>query len=827
MEQRLDNNKIRLLIIERDQTSRDILKSLLIKLNYETYANSEKNDDVSLLINRTNPDIILLDISIIEDKTCSSMAEKLKGIPVIFTADRPDGEMLKKIGNISSYGYILKPYDINKIDIAVNLAYSRLKYEKELLKSEKRFKNIFNGIPIGVIIINIEEQTIKDINTTALKILKYNRNEIVNKNYNEYLNTMNNETKKMSGQIESSLLTRDKVSIPVLKNVFSLSEEDENIRIYCFMDISKQKENEEIFKKKTEELNQTVTRLYGLFAISNIVENSTDAVELLEKVIEIFPNCFVSENSVSTKIVYNDVSYKSKKFKESKWKLTEKIDINEYESGELFIYFPNQNDDSEGVPLFFDEIYLLKTVAGQIETALRKLVMAKDIKYKAEFENIIARYSTRFINLPIKEIDREISKALDVVGNFIKIDKINIYQISKEDELIENTFTWQTKEKDIKETKYLQKNIEFWIKKLSMTNNIHIPSVEVLDEYDQSAKNILTSQEIKSVLILPLHIGDKLIGIMKLDSIRNEKRWSDEDINLLSLLAETIANTIEKKIAIQKLTDMNSQLMRAQANLVKEEKLAAIGKLAAGVAHELNNPIGFISSNFRTMKKYVSSLLAYIEFLEGKITLNPGEVYKNDENVKYIRDDINNLISESTDGFRRVTNIIDNLKRFSRIDHSEKKEYFDINEMIESTLVVAHNTIKYTCTVETELNEVPKIYCRGDEISQVLLNLIINAVQAIAEQKRNEMGKILITTYEETGFVCCKITDDGPGVPEKIIGKIFDPFFTTKPVGEGTGLGLNISYDIIVNKHKGKLYVENNIESGSSFFIKLPPKKIA
>jgi two-component system, NtrC family, sensor kinase len=180
------------------------------------------------------------------------------------------------------------------------------------------------------------------------------------------------------------------------------------------------------------------------------------------------------------------------------------------------------------------------------------------------------------------------------------------------------------------------------------------------------------------------------------------------------------------------------------------------------------------------------------------------------------------LFAESDEGFARIVRIVANLKSFSRVDQGGEFELFDVNGGIESTLVVAWNEIKYVAVIKKELGELPRIKARGGEINQVILNLLVNAAQAIESQKRSEKGLIAIETSLRGDRVRIVVNDDGPGVPEAISTRIFDPFFTTKEPGKGTGLGLSISFDIIVTKHRGSLKLESRPGQGTSFIIELP-----
>jgi signal transduction histidine kinase len=191
--------------------------------------------------------------------------------------------------------------------------------------------------------------------------------------------------------------------------------------------------------------------------------------------------------------------------------------------------------------------------------------------------------------------------------------------------------------------------------------------------------------------------------------------------------------------------------------------------------------------------------------------------------LEFILEDLEDLFSESRDGFQRITSIVTKLREFSRVDQMDSHESFCFNRSIETTLVVARNEYKYNAEVEIELDpDLPDVMANGGEINQVLLNLIVNAAQAIKEQERKEKGEIRLTTSFDEDWVYCRICDDGPGIKPENLERIFDPFFTTKPVGKGPGLGLNISYDIITNKHQGRLTVESEVGRGTCFTIALP-----
>jgi two-component system NtrC family sensor kinase len=325
-------------------------------------------------------------------------------------------------------------------------------------------------------------------------------------------------------------------------------------------------------------------------------------------------------------------------------------------------------------------------------------------------------------------------------------------------------------------------------------------------------------------LIIFVSFNTLLVICSSLGILQMRKRLQDR-----KLAEESAAKTYEE------LKKAHRELKETQSQLVQSEKLASIGQLAAGVAHEMNTPMGFVAGNFQTLESHLKKILGLFEMhdkLAGQVETseNPqlrtivdgiGQ-FRDDMQIDFILEDIQRLFDDSREGLGRTIEIIQNLRDFSRIDQPGSRGEYDLNEGIKATLVVAGNEIRYDADVKTDLAKLPLIYCHCGQINQVLLNILLNAAQAIKSQERDDRGTITIRTYASDDGSVCEISDDGPGIPPENISKIFDPFFTTKPPGKGTGLGLSVSYGIIVNKHNGELLVDSTAGEGTKFTIKLP-----
>ena len=272
------------------------------------------------------------------------------------------------------------------------------------------------------------------------------------------------------------------------------------------------------------------------------------------------------------------------------------------------------------------------------------------------------------------------------------------------------------------------------------------------------------------------------------------------------------------------LSELNAKLSQAQAQLLQAEKLASIGQLAAGVAHEINNPIGYIFSNFQRLEEYLKDLFAMLSAYQAAESTQgspetAAELAALRERVEldYLKEDIPMLMAESKEGIARVRRIVQGLKDFSRVDGYQDWQRVDLHRCIDSTLNIANNEIKYKADVVREYGPIPEVECMPSQINQVILNLLVNAAHAIGEKR----GRITIRTGSDEEHVWFAVTDTGRGIAKEIQSRIFDPFFTTKPVGEGTGLGLSLCYGI-VQEHLGRIDVESEPGRGTTFRVTLP-----
>lgn len=304
---------------------------------------------------------------------------------------------------------------------------------------------------------------------------------------------------------------------------------------------------------------------------------------------------------------------------------------------------------------------------------------------------------------------------------------------------------------------------------------------------------------------------------------------ADADLQLVSHSLDEMSRELnERNDALRRERDEQAALAKrleeAHNQLLQSEKMASIGQLAAGVAHEINNPIGYVSSNLKTLEGYIDDLMTLIsayERVEGELPDHRRlelSTLKEQVDIAYLKEDVLVLLHESREGVDRVKKIVQDLKDFS---HPDEVDFIwaNLHQNIDSTLNIVANEIKYKAEVVKEYGDIPDIECLASQLNQVFMNLLVNAAHAMPDESHGVIT--LRTRLDGEAGICIEISDNGSGISSENLSRIFDPFFTTKPIGKGTGLGLSLSYGI-VQKHQGRIEVDSQIGVGTCFRIFLP-----
>lgn len=359
-------------------------------------------------------------------------------------------------------------------------------------------------------------------------------------------------------------------------------------------------------------------------------------------------------------------------------------------------------------------------------------------------------------------------------------------------------------------------------------------------EFHQPPINSNSQNTFHHTLLFPLFFSGDLRMMVAIG--KQDFNFDSDESVFSGLFCDGIQRALERRNFVNSIKRKNEKLTKekdeqkslinklheTQEQLFQQEKMASIGQLAAGVAHEINNPVGYVNSNISTLEIYVSDILSVFDFLDSIIETEPNYKYlkekvfnlKSKLDVDFIKKDCFTLIAESKEGILRVKDIVQDLKDFSHVDEATWQDA-DIVKGIESTLNIVSSELKYKANITKNYGSIPLVNCVPPQINQVIMNILVNAAHAISDH-----GEISITTYRvNESKIAVEIKDNGSGISKEHLNKIFDPFFTTKPVGTGTGLGLSLSYSII-EKHGGQLKCDSKIGSGSTFTIILPISRL-
>jgi signal transduction histidine kinase len=451
------------------------------------------------------------------------------------------------------------------------------------------------------------------------------------------------------------------------------------------------------------------------------------------------------------------------------------------------------------------------------------------LERQLNFQYIVSQIGREFIRTG--DVSKGLDNALENIGRCSNASRAYVFQFDIDNGTMDNTYEWCNDgvESEINNLKNLPIDMfPWWVNSISDGSVLNIHDVSLLGPEASAEKEILEMQGIKSVLVLPLIIDDELKGFAGFDNVETTGIWTEDDEHILSIAAEMFSNVFQRIEKETALADTNRELelalekvRKTQIKLIQQEQMAAIGQLSAGVAHEINNPLGYVMSNHDILVNYINEIMEMIESNKN-CTMKD----KKKAEFEFIKTDINEIVEDIEDGLKRVEKIVKSLRTFSRIDKESDMDYYDIREGIYSTLTILNSRLKLLDKVEVDIpSSIPKIWMDAGKINQVILNAIVNAIDAISEMGKDHEGILKISIKTSDEFMKMEIEDNGIGMTEDVRKNIFTPFFTTKEVGKGTGLGMSIAYDIVTKLHKGTINIESEQGSGSSFIMTLPIRK--
>lgn len=348
-----------------------------------------------------------------------------------------------------------------------------------------------------------------------------------------------------------------------------------------------------------------------------------------------------------------------------------------------------------------------------------------------------------------------------------------------------------------------------------------IPTIVLSSKEDPELKAQAFAQGANDYLVkLPDKI--ELIARLRYHSDAYKNFLKSYEADLVKRYNQELEDQVEARTAELKQTLQN--LQQTQAQLVQTEKMSSLGQMVAGVAHEINNPVNFISGNLEPAIGYMQELLELVGLYQKYYPNSVDEIQEFSEQIEleFLQSDAPKLLSSMKIGTDRIRDIVLQLRNFSRLDEADMKPV-DIHEGIDNTLLILQHRFQ-GMELNKEYGYLPLVECYAGQLNQVFMNILANAMDVLeSDDSNSKPGKIEIRTeVVKPNYVTVRISDNGPGIPPEVRQRIFDPFFTTKPVGKGTGLGLSISYQIVVGKHKGSLACESSPETGTEFIIEIP-----
>jgi len=450
----------------------------------------------------------------------------------------------------------------------------------------------------------------------------------------------------------------------------------------------------------------------------------------------------------------------------------------------------------------------------------------------SSFAYAVYRIASSFVSLD--DIDTIINTALESLGEVCGAGRAYLFLFHDSPAIMDNTHEWCSAgvEPQIEMLTDLPLDMfPWWVEKLRAGEMILVPDVSQMGPEAAAEREILEEQDVKSVLVLPVYNGESVAGFIGLDDVMTTGTWDPETREYLQVAADMVSSTLtreERRQALvrrtRELESAYESLKRTQERLLRAEKLAGIGTLAAGVAHEINNPVGFLRSNGETLDDYIGTISRLLERVRDARDGAEIQTVFSELDIDYILSDARSILEANDSGLVRIATIVEKLVSFSRIEGSEAYESVDINDSFDAALTLAGRPLLDVAELRFDRGNIPQTLGNRTELDHAFYNVIMNAVQSISEYRGGEKGTIAIRTCEEMGAICCDVTDDGGGFSEDAMRHVFEPFYTTREVGKGAGLGMSIAYDTIVTKHGGDIAVTNGDQGGARITIRIPIK---
>ncbi|WP_228042041.1 MULTISPECIES: ATP-binding protein [unclassified Tychonema] len=491
----------------------------------------------------------------------------------------------------------------------------------------------------------------------------------------------------------------------------------------------------------------------------------------------------------------------------------------------MALIIPRENIESQLQALNFLTSVVVGLLVPAMLAAIWLIYSSENNRARAEREAMLNRISGR-IRTSL-ELDKIVQSTVEEIVNLLHLERAAFGWYEPQNKTLQ--ILWESSQFDCPRQAI---NFEpYLVRNLSVESDQSEPIIFSADTWTGGASQPLELKA-NSYLAVPVPTQNEQQGYL-VCSHAAQWFWSAEEIQLLKAVADQLAIAITQSHLYTQTQDqvklLNSalhELKKTQTHLVQSEKMSSLGQMVAGIAHEINNPVNFISANLPHTTKYTKDLLELVSLYKQTFPEVPPEITDFTEEIEldFIEEDLPHILNSMKIGTDRIRSIVLSLRNFSRLDESDKKQA-DIHEGMENTLLLLSNKIKNGIYIVKRYGKVPLVDCYPSQLNQVFMNLLSNAIDALNEIDR--LDKIItistgVVREHSIKFLKVAIADNGPGIPDSVKDQIFNPFFTTKPVGQGTGLGLAISYKIVVDGHGGSIKISKPAGGGTEFLIKIP-----
>jgi GAF domain-containing protein len=503
------------------------------------------------------------------------------------------------------------------------------------------------------------------------------------------------------------------------------------------------------------------------------------------------------------------------------------------------------------------EVEFLSQIAVQLSVAIQSAELLSNTQIRAEELQQSAEQSRILFDVVSKireslDLETIFKTMVTEVRRSLKADRVGVYRFDPNSEFNEGEFV--AEDVNIKYPAALGAKIsdhcfgERYATKYSKGRTYTLTDLQT-SEVDDCYRSILEQFEIRSILIAPIMKSGKLWGLLCVHQCSRSRAWSEIEITFVKQVATQLSVALQQSDLLaqtreqtDKIGQTLNELQNAQLQIIQSEKMASLGQLVAGVAHEINNPVNFIHGNLLHAEQYTKELLNCVSLYQRSYPEPTEDIqhFLQNTDLSFLVNDIPKLFKSMQVGTDRIREIVASLRNFSRLDEADFKEV-NIHDGIDSTLMILQNRLKTMpdatgIQITKEFDALPLVECYPGQLNQVFMNLVANSIDALEERDQarspEDIAKtpsnihITTTLTHENQWVAIYISDNGPGMSQDVCDRLFDPFFTTKTVGKGTGLGLSISYQIVVEKHSGKLYCNSEPGKGAEFVIEIPVKQV-